>query len=335
MAKHPLTRSIALSLLLYRWLLKIGPAAFRREYGQSMVQVFRQCCLDAYQARGPLGVFLLWLPTFSELVIGMLAERLASLLHPEESQSPLLIRGDSLSERIRHMLRTQRRSIIIVLIAYVVFGIPWLFYMRLTDPSSPWDAVTRFHPELEVIYKIMQYAGEFAFLMLVIGGLPIVYVAFKQALASKRRGVVVFLGLAASMALVFIVTTAMVILFGSWWTSFDHNGGVYAIITLLTIIIGVVTVARAVIGSILSERVLRFTRVPAILLTLAMLVASVATLVESSLLSMDAPQTFGTIVPWNGGDSLMLVMGLTTLCAGVALWFGRRRSNATSTPTAA
>jgi hypothetical protein len=333
MAKHPVSWSISLSVLLYRWLLRLGPANFRREYGQQMVQVFRQCCRDAYQRRGSLGVFLLWLPTFSELITGMLAERLISLMH-SEGQSSALISGDALSERIRHMLRRQRRSIIIVLIAYVVFGIPWLFYMGLTDPSSQWDAVVRFHPELEVIYKIMQYAGELAFLMLVIGGLPIVYVAFKQALASRRRGVVIFLGVAASMALVFIITTSLVIFFGTWWTSFDHNGGVYAIITLLTIFIGVVTVARAIIQSTLSERVLRFTRVPAILLTLAMLVASVATLVESALVSMDAPQTFGTIAPLSGGGVFLLIMGLTTLCAGVALWFGRGRSNAT-TPTAA
>jgi len=333
MEKNSVSWSISLSVFLYRCLLRLGPANFRREYGQQMMQVFRQCCRDAYQRRGPLGVFLLWLPTFSDLVTGMLAERLASMLHAE-NQSSALISGDALSERIRYMLRTQRRSIIIVLIAYVVFGIPWLFYMGLADPSTQWDAVVRFHPELEVIYKIMQYAGEFAFLMLVIGGLPIVFVAFKQALASKRRGVIVFLGVAASMALVFIVTTFLVILFGSWWTSFDHNGGIYAIITLLTILVGVVTVARAVIQSTLSERVLRFTRVFALLLTLSMLVASIATIVESALVSMDAPQTFGTIAPLSGGGIFLLIMGLTTLCAGVALWFGRGRSKATTTPTA-
>jgi hypothetical protein len=207
--------------------------------------------------------------------------------------------------------------------------------MRLTDPTSQWEAVARFHPELDVIYKIMQYAGELAFLMLVIGGLPIVYVAFKQAFASKQRGQLVLLGIATCMSLVFIVVTALLLLFTSWWVSFDHNGGVYAIITLLTIIMGVITVARAVIRSTLSERVLRFTRVFAILLTLAMLVASVATLVESALVSMDAPQTFGTIAPLSGGGVFLLIMGLTTLCAGVALWFGWRKSNATTTPTVA
>jgi hypothetical protein len=70
----PMAKSIALSLLLYRWLLCLGPAAFRRDYAVPALQDFRQCCRDAYQKRGVFGVLCLWPGLISETVSGLLAE---------------------------------------------------------------------------------------------------------------------------------------------------------------------------------------------------------------------------------------------------------------------
>ncbi len=67
--------SITLSLRIYRWLLYLGPADYRREYAEPTLQVFRQCCQDAYQRRGTPGVVGLWLPMFGDALLGMVTER--------------------------------------------------------------------------------------------------------------------------------------------------------------------------------------------------------------------------------------------------------------------
>jgi hypothetical protein len=66
---------ITCSLLLYRWLLTMAPDEFSDAYTGPALQVFRQCCWDAYQERGTCGVLRLWLPTFADALCGILAEQ--------------------------------------------------------------------------------------------------------------------------------------------------------------------------------------------------------------------------------------------------------------------
>lgn len=66
---------VACSLLLYRWLLRLGPDEFYNEYAVPALQVFRQCCLDAYRQHGPNGVLRLWPSTLIDTLKGVLAEQ--------------------------------------------------------------------------------------------------------------------------------------------------------------------------------------------------------------------------------------------------------------------
>jgi hypothetical protein len=66
---------IACSLLLYRWLLTLAPDEFSDEYADPALQVFRQCCWDAYHEQATRGVLRLWLPTFTDALHGILAEQ--------------------------------------------------------------------------------------------------------------------------------------------------------------------------------------------------------------------------------------------------------------------
>lgn len=66
---------IACSLLLYRWLLTLAPDEFSGEYAEPALQVFRECCQDAYDEHGTRGVLHLWLPTFTDALHGILAEQ--------------------------------------------------------------------------------------------------------------------------------------------------------------------------------------------------------------------------------------------------------------------
>jgi hypothetical protein len=65
---------VAFSVRVYQWLLGACPRDFYQAYSKEMVQVFRQCCLDAYRQRGRRSVLRLWLPTLIDLLIGVIAE---------------------------------------------------------------------------------------------------------------------------------------------------------------------------------------------------------------------------------------------------------------------
>jgi len=300
---------VGVSIRVYRWLLFLGPAEFCREYAPSMLQVFRQCCQDAYQQRGAWGVLRLWLPMFGEFVGGMLAEQLYALQHT------LLI-----DERIQHMLRTQRRSIIMIFLAFVLFGFPWLFYEGVIDPLSQWNPIAQAHPEVNILFNVAQDAGLLAFVMLLVAGLPILFIAIKQALASLRRDIIMLIGISVFMTLVFAVVTVLVIT-GLWAKSFDPNGGIYAIISLLFVGTLAVSLSLAVARSVLNERVLRFALWPATIMTGAMLVALVAVSIEGTLLSAYAPQIFGRGMSIRVGN---IVMAAAILWAAFALWRGFR-----------
>jgi hypothetical protein len=77
--RKPVPRVITCSLLLYRWLLTLAPEEFSDTYTDPALQVFRQCCWDAYQQRGMRGVLCLWLPTFADALYSVLAEQGAGL----------------------------------------------------------------------------------------------------------------------------------------------------------------------------------------------------------------------------------------------------------------
>ena len=61
------------SVQLYRWLLWLGPHTYRRQYADRTLQLFRECCQDAYHQRGIPAVLSLWLPLFRDVVTQMLA----------------------------------------------------------------------------------------------------------------------------------------------------------------------------------------------------------------------------------------------------------------------
>ena len=307
---------VTCSIRVYQWLLWLGPAEFCREYAPSILQSFRQCCQDAYHQRGTWGVLRLWLPLFGEVVGGMLAEHLSALQHT-------LVRD----ERILRMLRTQRRSIIMIFLAFVIFGLPWLFFQGVIDPLSQWNPIAQAHPEVDLLYRVARTAGEIAFLMMLGTLLPILFVAIKQALASLRRDILTLIGLCAIMTLVFAVATLLV-LTGNWTRNFDPNGGIYALFGLLFVGTVTLTLSLALARSELSERILRLALWPATIMIAAMLVVLVAVSIEGALLTTYAPHIFG------GGTGMevigYVVMAATIILATFALWRGFRAHRLTT-----
>src|SRR6266849_2545058 len=90
---------IRCSVHLYRWLLCLGSHTYRRQYADRTLQLFRECCQDAYRQRGIPGVLGLWFPLFSDVVTQMLAEQLSELQHASELKVSVEIVSPSAKDR--------------------------------------------------------------------------------------------------------------------------------------------------------------------------------------------------------------------------------------------
>ena len=124
-------------------------------------------------------------------------------------------------------MRTIRQSMLVIFCAFVFFGLGWLFFAHMNDPLSEWEPIIRLHPEIDTIYRVIVSAGYVAFLMILLLGLPIIFVAVKQAFAARSISVLTLFGIAALTGIVFTVVVILV-LTGHW--GFDPNGGIFALI---------------------------------------------------------------------------------------------------------
>jgi cytochrome b6-f complex iron-sulfur subunit len=68
--------SIQVSTRVYQLLLQAYPVDFRRDYGNHMLQVFRDACLKAYSRRGAAGLGALWLRIIYDIWKTSLEERM-------------------------------------------------------------------------------------------------------------------------------------------------------------------------------------------------------------------------------------------------------------------
>jgi Clp amino terminal domain, pathogenicity island component len=68
---------LRLSNRLYRLLLFVYPKAFRLEYGEPMLQVFRDCCVSTYSEAGYRGLACQWWHTVADLIATCLREHLS------------------------------------------------------------------------------------------------------------------------------------------------------------------------------------------------------------------------------------------------------------------
>jgi hypothetical protein len=118
---------------LYRWLLCLGPESYRRQYSDLTLQLFQECCEDAYRQRGTCGVLSLWLPLFSDVVAQMLAERSSSRQRASSLDVSAKTVSYSLSERRSSMNRWERFN---RTVAIPMFSSLTLLRRKLTRPRA-------------------------------------------------------------------------------------------------------------------------------------------------------------------------------------------------------
>ncbi len=79
MTSRPAFDGLSTAEHFYRGLLWVYPAAYRREYGALMAQLFRDLCRDAYRRAGRIGVVGLWGWILAELAVTAIFEHIHTL----------------------------------------------------------------------------------------------------------------------------------------------------------------------------------------------------------------------------------------------------------------
>lgn len=340
--RRSLPKMIALSLLLYRCLLRLGPAAFHRDYAAPALQDFRQCCHNAYQQEGSFGVLRLWPGLVGETLAGLLAEYWTELF-----------------ERKRPMLPAVRRSMVATFWAVVLFLFAYAAFGHTADPAAPFNAVGHVHPEIAFTHALVAYSGAIALLALVLGGLPVLLTAVKQAIAGGPRSMVKLFAIRPKQALLLLGAALLItisslgfllatqLIFGPPACT-STNGcvagqpplllvlGLAAIVGGITIGVFVVLVftaslSLAVLRSDFGRGMLHFALVPIGILTLTMATATVASTIWTIRLWSDAPQIAASGSGLGNGQTLWVIamivaMAVATVVTAGAFTTGLRAS---------
>ena len=318
---------LAATLWAHWKLLLIQPPAFRREYGNSITQVFRQTCLDAYHANGAPGVVRLWLPACGDVLLGALAEYRVLFLG--------MLKGSSLMVQYRRSAGLIFGAFIAFVIAGIGFQKSGEYIMQTSLPDT--------YPLLAISYNAMMGGAVVALLAVLVGGVPIALAALRYAIAHRRGDILARFAVPPVALLVIIAGGFIVISYniGGNTAATIHTPARFAAIGGLAVlfILGAVASTYAVLDAIaraeISEGLLRFALIPGVVATIAMVVMVLAHLLWSFTLWQNAPDIF-----W-GDDGLLatstlvgmiiqvVVMVVATIVAIRALAQGFAARNAT------
>jgi hypothetical protein len=331
MNTSPTPKIISLSITLYSWLLNMAPAGFRREYAASTLQVFRQCCLDAYQQKGAFGVICRWPALFGEAILGLLAEYLFP--YGRGGRGP--------------MQQTIRRSMITTFCAFVLFGVGYMAIGRVADPVEPFNAVARLHPAVGIAFDIFTYGGVLAFLVIVLGGLPILFTAIKRAMPDGLRGILKLFVIRPKLALKLLGAALLIAICSLGFLLATEAifsppqpctpgicvtsqpliliilgfAAILGVVTLFVFVILAITtsLSQAVLRSEFSAAMLRFALFPVATTTLIMACATIATAFWAASLWIVAPQFAASDAGLGNGQTVWVIAIVLSMASATTL----------------
>ena len=287
---------------LARQLLRCYPRAWQKRYKDEMIEVLQHITIT------------LW--TLFDLLIGALDAR----LHP-----------DLLPERITTMTTRLRNSEIMIFCAFIVYGVAWFAIRFVRDPLPPWEAAIQAHPVIQIMLMVVDAFGLLALATLIAGGIPVLYVALRNALRNgNRQSFVLF---AVPFVSVGILVVCTLLLAGP---SIQHvNNNPNAPLTPLAVVLQLLLLLllfATIIGSTwsitllvrrsqFSERLLRIVFILAAIMTLSIVMGLVASSVLTWLAITQAPQIAGS--PGNM-EVTVFVMAVAAVLAVIALIRGVR-----------
>lgn len=276
--------SVAVSLWLYRKLLSLHPQAFRREFGMSIVQVFAQECRDAHGVAGAGGVLRLWLPAFGDLLAGACAERLVLLAAWWKGSDPMQVYRQSAS------------MIFAAFVAYVLAGIG---FQKMSEDVVK-STLPQTHPLLAVSYIAVEAGAVVALLAVLAGGVPIALATLRYAIAHDRRDILwrfVVPPLSLAVFLAYLVVLVRVTPRNGTPPTLQTPGQLALVSSLIAVfVLAAIASTAAVLGAIarsdVDPRLYRFSRIPGVVATLAMLLTLIALATWSFALWQFAPSIF-------------------------------------------
>lgn len=292
-----------------QWLLRLYPPAWRERYADEFAALLGE------RPASPRDSF--------DIVLGALDARLHT---------------DAVTGRLVPMIKRLRSSEIGIFCASVLFGVAWLGVWQMRDPLPVWENAVRLHPEIRTAFVAVEVAGLVVFLAVLAGGLPLLLSAIKQAFAARRWS-------ALALWLVPFLAAAALAGYGALasasWTA-KQSAAPDAPLTPLAVALQLgllALVALAIGGSTLavalavargepSARVLRFALAPAAVVTLAIGLGFVATVILWALTLGEAPELSSPF-------TMTIVVALMAAGTGVALVALRRGLRARAAPLAA
>jgi hypothetical protein len=274
---HPPTpRAVATSLRLFRALLGLYPAGFRRAYGDEIVQVFAQECRDAHQASGASGVLGLWLRECGDLLVGAGAERLAVAAAWWKGSISMSV---SLS-----VYRQTASAIFAAFVAYVLAGIG---FQKMSEEVMK-SSLPASHPLFTVGYGAVEVGAVLALLAILVGGVPIALAALRDALAKGHRDVLLRFA---------VPPISLLVLAGYFLLALRHSTGHILGWTLVALFVlaaaaSTAAVLDAIQRSDVDPRLFRSARTPGAIAALAMLLTLAGSAAWSLTLWQVAPGIF-------------------------------------------
>lgn len=263
----------------------------------------------------------------------------------------------TLFDRKQPMSLAIRRSLVAAFWAFVLFSLGCIALARTADPSTPFDAVGRLHPEISLAFAIVVRGFDLALLIVVLGGLPFLFIAFKQASGSgvrsllrlfaiKPKQLLRLLGAALILSLCFLgYILATEYIFGSPSSSpMAPNGQspLLLILAFLAILLGVTLLvfllmaitalfSVAVLRTEFGTSLLRFALAPLALLTLVMAAATLAAAFWTLLIWHDAPQFAASSSGLGYGQTAWVIaviasMAFSTIVTAGSFWRSLRAS---------
>lgn len=253
------------------------------------------------------------------------------------------------------MQQTMRRSIVTTFCAFMLYLVGYTAIGRITDPRPPFDAVARLYPAIGISFSIFSYTGSLALLVIVLGGLPILFVAVKRALpgglrsilrlfiirpkqALKLLGAALFISVCSLGFLLVteaIFSPAQQCVPGVCVASLPLIVlilGYAAILCAVTLIVFVIlaiitSLSQAVLRSEFSRAMLRFALFPITLTTLIMGCATITAAFWIVSLWIVAPQFAASSAGLGGGPTAWVIaIVLSMACATILSATGLRNS---------
>ena len=289
---------------LAQYLVRLYPKVWRNRYEEEFLALLEQQPLS--------------LPDGIDLCLGALDAH----FHPHFGIAAL-----SVYEKIRQMLAILRGSLLTIFCAYCGFLVAGIGFQKMNEYSGFVEA-TQTYGIVGLSFHLVMIGAVVALLAVLVGGIPLVAAVVRDAFARKHYGLLFLLAAPILALAVFIGATLFLeglIPVGAPTLQTFLSRGIFIAVFLGAAVISTGALCYAVVRSEISEKLLRFAVLPAILLAFAMAVMLVATLIWGLDLRNSAPHLFNsnegmfgtsTIGSWL---TIVIEMAIATALAMISL----------------